>query len=473
MAYKLIQKFISELGEHESEVLVGPFSPLLLVLPWSTDPEISLGFIWINRGRSSVIVLDHYFYHLIAEKKFRKCIQGKISIQDLERAYTDYADKTRAFYDRATQIDFAHAAEKTILDCLRETIMTFEPVEQTVYIETFNYDMALRVIGGEKRSRLDRRWKEATNPTFISFEGRRLNEVVKLIKESTDLSLIVPKVKYIYTDYYWTKSDTQILHALKEIQTHLSEKEAGLKTIFQEATKRKSVYDTWCASLTQEEKLIADYIQMVMRLRDLRKDPIAEAQVILVLIATELLTRAGIDPKYGNALTMYDYRGGIAYLKENKGYILKRAKGSICKMGADAMIEVELCDYDKAVEEFYVLTSKASKEAVHEIKGQIASKGKATGAARIVLDPHNDKGFTQGDILVTSMTRPEFVPLMKMAGAVVTNEGGITCHAAIVSREIGIPCVIGTKIATRVLKDGDMVEVDAEKGIVKILKSSK
>jgi len=67
------------------------------------------------------------------------------------------------------------------------------------------------------------------------------------------------------------------------------------------------------------------------------------------------------------------------------------------------------------------------------------------------------------------MTRPEHIVAMKKAKAIVTNEGGITCHAAIVSRELGIPCIIGTKIATKVLKDGDLVEVDAGQGIVKIL----
>ena len=72
-----------------------------------------------------------------------------------------------------------------------------------------------------------------------------------------------------------------------------------------------------------------------------------------------------------------------------------------------------------------------------------------------------------GDILVAKMTRPDYVPAMRRAAAIVTNEGGMTCHAAIVSRELGIPCIVGTKIATKVLKDGDLVEVDAEKGIVK------
>ncbi len=68
------------------------------------------------------------------------------------------------------------------------------------------------------------------------------------------------------------------------------------------------------------------------------------------------------------------------------------------------------------------------------------------------------------------MTHPEFLVLMKKASAVITDEGGITCHAAIVAREMGKPCVIGTKIATKVLKDGDLVEVNADKGIVKRVK---
>jgi len=70
------------------------------------------------------------------------------------------------------------------------------------------------------------------------------------------------------------------------------------------------------------------------------------------------------------------------------------------------------------------------------------------------------------------MTRPEFVPLMKKAAAIITDEGGITSHAAIISREMNIPCIIGTKIATKIFKDGDLVEVDADKGIVKILKKA-
>lgn len=76
----------------------------------------------------------------------------------------------------------------------------------------------------------------------------------------------------------------------------------------------------------------------------------------------------------------------------------------------------------------------------------------------------------RGDILVTSMTSTNMAPIVKEAAAVVTDEGGLLCHASIVSRELRKPCVVGTKIATKIFKDGDLVEVDAERGVVRKIK---
>lgn len=103
----------------------------------------------------------------------------------------------------------------------------------------------------------------------------------------------------------------------------------------------------------------------------------------------------------------------------------------------------------------------------HEFSGQSAVPGKATGTVKVINSTAEMEKMKPGDILVSEMTIPEIVAAMKKAAAIVTDMGGITCHAAIVSRELGIPCVIGTKIATKVLKDGDMVEVDATRGVVK------
>ena len=104
---------------------------------------------------------------------------------------------------------------------------------------------------------------------------------------------------------------------------------------------------------------------------------------------------------------------------------------------------------------------------VEEIKGQPATPGIAEGRVRIALKASDSHNFQNGKILVCSMTSPDYVPAMKKAAAIVTDEGGLLSHAAIISRELGKPCIVGTKIATKVLKDGDLVEVDANKGIVR------
>ncbi|MBS7647581.1 MAG: phosphoenolpyruvate synthase [Candidatus Bathyarchaeia archaeon] len=102
------------------------------------------------------------------------------------------------------------------------------------------------------------------------------------------------------------------------------------------------------------------------------------------------------------------------------------------------------------------------------VKGIPAGKrAVSVGVARVVLNPEDaEKVMRKGDILVTDMTNPDYVPFMRLAGAIVTDKGGITCHAAIVSRELGIPCVVGTENATKIMVNGKEYTVDARTGVV-------
>jgi len=104
-----------------------------------------------------------------------------------------------------------------------------------------------------------------------------------------------------------------------------------------------------------------------------------------------------------------------------------------------------------------------------ELKGSVAYQGIVHGRARIVNSIDGMKGFQEGDVLVSIQSSPSLMPAIQKCSAIVTDEGGIMCHAAIVARELKKPCIIGTKVATKVIKDGDMLEVDADKGIVRIL----
>ncbi|MBP2328774.1 pyruvate,water dikinase [Kibdelosporangium banguiense] len=100
------------------------------------------------------------------------------------------------------------------------------------------------------------------------------------------------------------------------------------------------------------------------------------------------------------------------------------------------------------------------------IKGLAASPGIAVGRVRVLSSPAEGAQLQDGAVLVASMTNPDWVPTMRRAGAVVTDEGGMTCHAAIVARELGVPCIVGTRNATSVLKDSQQVTIDGREGRV-------
>ncbi len=108
--------------------------------------------------------------------------------------------------------------------------------------------------------------------------------------------------------------------------------------------------------------------------------------------------------------------------------------------------------------------------SLKEFSGFVAMAGSARGKVRIVKRKNQAVLVRDGEIIVSPMTTPDYITAMKKASAFITDEGGVMCHAAIIAREMKKPCIIGTKIATKVLKDGQLVEVDANKGIVRILK---
>lgn len=147
--------------------------------------------------------------------------------------------------------------------------------------------------------------------------------------------------------------------------------------------------------------------------------------------------------------------------------VVLRQRGAWCAFWENLATGEVVFDYNQ--EKFKKLNLLQDYSVTKEFKGNIAYKGIARGRVRIINSVTDIGDFEEGDIIVSFNTNPSLMPALIKCGGIVTDEGGIMCHAAIVSRELKKPCIIGTKIATRVLKDGDKVEVDAEKGIVRKL----
>lgn len=104
-----------------------------------------------------------------------------------------------------------------------------------------------------------------------------------------------------------------------------------------------------------------------------------------------------------------------------------------------------------------------------ELKGIVANRGVARGIARIVSGPEDFDKFEKGNILVAKITDPSYVLIITRAAAIVTDLGGVTSHPAIIAREFNIPCIVGTEVATQIIKNGALIQVDASSGVVKII----
>ncbi len=146
-------------------------------------------------------------------------------------------------------------------------------------------------------------------------------------------------------------------------------------------------------------------------------------------------------------------------LEKGKLYIVQSRPITTLKEKTSSSVSPEKTSMDESEE------TESKAEPI--LRGLPASPGVAVGKVKVVLDIRKDLNkVKQGDILVTKMTTPDAVPAMKKASAIITDEGGMTSHAAIVSRELGIPCIVGTEKATSLLKDGMIVTVDSSKGVV-------
>ena len=154
-------------------------------------------------------------------------------------------------------------------------------------------------------------------------------------------------------------------------------------------------------------------------------------------------------------------------LPVNKKELLQRMKGYCLVINNGSSVSIYSGVKMRQFIKSQKFTGQGSESA--KITGLVGNSGVVKGRVCVVYTKHDLKKIKKDSVLVAVTTNPDYVPAMRLCKAFVTDEGGVTCHAAIVAREMKKPCIIGTKVATKVFKDGDLVEVDADKGVVKRL----
>jgi len=187
-------------------------------------------------------------------------------------------------------------------------------------------------------------------------------------------------------------------------------------------------------------------------------------------IFNEITKRSGLSVEQIRYLAPDDFSALLNNKKDFKKITAERIKYSIYLSNGKKKIFAYGSKAKKIMEKIKFSKQKGEIEKTENLKGQVAFGGKIKGRVKIINSVKEMVKIHSGNILVSHMTNPEIVTAMKIAAAIVTDIGGITSHAAILARELKKPCIIGTKIATKVLHDGDLVEVNANEGVVRILK---
>lgn len=243
-----------------------------------------------------------------------------------------------------------------------------------------------------------------------------------------------------------------------------------IKTLTQTQTTKVIPFNKFAQEL-RINKNDLDYLLMAKRfvyIKDARDDFRRQGVFYALLFFKELARRMKIKPEDISFLQQSE----VSEFLEDKliithRLISDRKAGFVLYLSKDnKLICLTGRDINRALTAFRL---SAKDDVVKQIIGMVASRGIVSGKAVIVKGVKDLHKVKNGDILVAVTTHPDYVPAMRKAAAIVTDEGGITSHAAIVSREFGIPCIVGTKSATSILKDGDQIEVDAVAGKIELI----
>lgn len=292
-----------------------------------------------------------------------------------------------------------------------------------------------------------------TKPSFL--------DVYKTDLLNTDLSN-----EEIKNKYYWIKAsynetpeltDTLINADREAVQAQHEAKHKG------EQNGQHKFRNLLLEKLSPEVLKLISWIDTCITMQDERKRNVLETNSALSKIVKNISALTGTPEETLLASSLHEL---IAYLNSSElpeSEIEKRNESAVFIMKQDGY-EISTNEHD------ITYISAVLTEHKIEIKGHVACRGKVTGIAKIILSEADFYKMNDGDVLVTSMTRPEFMPILKKASAFVTDEGGVTSHNLITfSLSKNVPCITATRSATSIINNGDKIEVDAEKGIVTIL----
>ncbi|HBU06641.1 MAG TPA: hypothetical protein DEB09_00995 [Candidatus Magasanikbacteria bacterium] len=291
---------------------------------------------------------------------------------------------------------------------------------------------------------------------------QQLKDKQKLIKKYYKKFLWIPCYDIKDNEYDIEYFEKRIEELLNFSEVHLNKQ---LKELVFDFKQRKTKFKSYLKEINDKElKELSQVMHWLVFYKDHRDDLRRQAGYVGKKIMKVLATNFGLSLTEVNYLTPDEIREWLNGKPISISDIKKRIPANYVLLSTPDKIDLYIGeDFKKVLNREF----PAKKIDDKVVKGLIGCKGMVSGKVVIVRHSINCIKVNEGDILVAVTTHPEYVPAMKKAAAFVTDEGGITSHAAIVAREMNKPCIVGTKIATKIFKDGDIVEVDADSGIIR------
>ncbi|KKR44113.1 MAG: putative phosphoenolpyruvate synthase [Candidatus Moranbacteria bacterium GW2011_GWC1_45_18] len=280
----------------------------------------------------------------------------------------------------------------------------------------------------------------------------------------------------LYKRYWWTglgwenltpHSEKYFISRIKRI----SDKARAKKKLKEIRAQQREIKNNR-SRLTKKYKLEKisiwlEFLDKYAYYHEARKEMQVKTNHALYLIMLEMSRRLKIDEEDLNWLWGNEVFEALQKGKFNRKEIIKGKQATLTLIDGNGLKVFR----GKAAVKKFRSEIKENIENGNEVKGFGAMPGKVTGTAKVCNGLEDAlRKIKRRDVLICGMTTPDYIAVMKKAAAIITDEGGLTCHAAIVSRELKIPCIVGTKIATKIFEDNDIVEVDATKGVAKIIK---
>ncbi|MBI5728594.1 MAG: hypothetical protein HY984_02475 [Candidatus Magasanikbacteria bacterium] len=311
-----------------------------------------------------------------------------------------------------------------------------------------------------------------SEPTHRTFVNEARLRVLDLACRRSGGQDITAGVGHIASDYYWVennyiqptpKTREQFLAEIAEVADACPAYRTEERRIEDNRARKAACLDRLRASPVT--RAFVAFANNGTHIQDCRKQAVLRLNYFIFTYLRELADRCHLDPDLVLHTVPAEWPALQSAPEVAMAQAVKRREGCLVmftREGYRIFLRSELAGVD--LRAFFVDYGEMA-----EAKGTSACAGVVRARARIIVGSNEGDRLAAGEILITNQTTPDFVPLMKRATAIVTEQGGITSHAAIVSRELGIPCVVGVRDATRIFRDGEMVEVDAGAGVVRKL----